>query len=336
MQPPEDLLGRLPEEAVRLVALGFLGDADEAAARLDDPEDAEALHDFRVAIRRLRSTLRAWAERLEGAVRKKDRRALRRLQDATGGGRDAEVALAWLASERPQLQASHLHGHDWLATHLGDRHAAAMEHARQGLRNEYQRIRARLADRLAVLTVERNLLAEEKPASFAEALAPKARHLAANVARLLRRVEDDEDRKRCHRARIAGKRLRYLLEPIRGQADGAPEVVERCKRLQDVLGDLNDAHVLRDELDAAVEAATSKRAQDPHEPSRDAHSSKLASKKSHGQHRPALLELRRRVQIRIEELFGDLRTEWLEGGVDSLLAEVETLAARLEGGPRIE
>ena len=34
MQSPEDLLGRLPEEAVRLAALGFLGDADEAAARV--------------------------------------------------------------------------------------------------------------------------------------------------------------------------------------------------------------------------------------------------------------------------------------------------------------
>ena len=61
MSLPDDLLDRPAPDAVRHVALDFLRQAAEARERLGDPSDAEALHDFRVAIRRLRSTVRAHA-----------------------------------------------------------------------------------------------------------------------------------------------------------------------------------------------------------------------------------------------------------------------------------
>ena len=118
MTLPENLLALSPEEAARRVALERLHAAREAAARLDDPADTEALHDFRVAIRRLRSTLRAWRPVLGKGLRKRHRRALRALQGATGGGRDAEVALAWLGEQRSTLNATQRRGHDWLVARL--------------------------------------------------------------------------------------------------------------------------------------------------------------------------------------------------------------------------
>ena len=63
-----ELLDGPAAAGARVLALGRLADAEEAAARLADPADAEALHDFRVAVRRLRSTLRLLAPALEGAL----------------------------------------------------------------------------------------------------------------------------------------------------------------------------------------------------------------------------------------------------------------------------
>jgi CYTH domain-containing protein len=64
-----------------------------------------------------------------------------------------------------------------------------------------------------------------------------------------------------HRARIAAKHLRYLLEPFAGRVAGGEAVIDRLKALQNALGDVHDAHVflaeLRESLPAAREAASS-------------------------------------------------------------------------------
>ena len=59
--PHAALLPRPPEEGARRLALSYLDQAARARPRLADPADAEALHDFRVGLRRLRSCLpHAW------------------------------------------------------------------------------------------------------------------------------------------------------------------------------------------------------------------------------------------------------------------------------------
>ncbi|MBZ0119643.1 MAG: CHAD domain-containing protein, partial [Sandaracinaceae bacterium] len=54
------LLDVSANEGVRTLALGFWAEARDAAERLEQQADVEALHDFRVALRRLRSCLRAY------------------------------------------------------------------------------------------------------------------------------------------------------------------------------------------------------------------------------------------------------------------------------------
>ena len=56
-------------------------------------KDREALHDFRVAVRRLRSVLRAYRRWLGRAAARKARRRFRSLAATTNDGRDAEVQL---------------------------------------------------------------------------------------------------------------------------------------------------------------------------------------------------------------------------------------------------
>jgi len=83
---PSNLLDRSAQEASRLLLLSYLDQIDAAHARLGNQLDQEALHDFRVGIRRLRSAIRAYRAELEGSVNGKMRRRLRVLARATNDG----------------------------------------------------------------------------------------------------------------------------------------------------------------------------------------------------------------------------------------------------------
>src|SRR5688572_6091086 len=96
---PNDLLERRPGEAARLIGLWRLAALVAARPRLEKADDAEAVHDVRVALRKLRSCLRSHRDLLAGAVRKKTRTLLREIAHASGPARDAEVQLEWLAAQ---------------------------------------------------------------------------------------------------------------------------------------------------------------------------------------------------------------------------------------------
>lgn len=377
---PGSRLASLPAaEAARRLALGRLAEAGAAAWRLSDPDDAEALHDFRVALRRLRALLRALEEPLAGRAGKRWQRRLARLADATGEGRDAEVALAWVESERSTLPAGQRPGAVWLAAVLAQR----TEQAYAGVRNEVQAKFAPLAERLRVRLArpeedrKRDLGKEEEsfgvkadegdegaaaespgdlqpgadgdvparrkvgpslflpssslvlPPSFGLVLAEALREHLASLRERLLVIAGPEDVEPAHRARIAGKRLRYLLETVSGEVAGAGPAVARLKGLQDLLGELHDAHVLEVELPAAAERAAAETARALAE----------AAAVGGGQRRrrwtevAGVLALIERNRVRRDRLFAGLAAEWLgEGKATVRLAEaVEAVAARLEG-----
>src|SRR5688572_16607563 len=127
---PSDLLRRPPTEAARRIVLDLLEQASAAARRLDEDAHEEALHDFRVALRRLRSAVSSWRGELADALGRKHRRALRELQRATSPGRDAEVGLAWLAKQRETMDPPHLAGLAWMTERLETRLEDSMRSAR--------------------------------------------------------------------------------------------------------------------------------------------------------------------------------------------------------------
>jgi CHAD domain-containing protein len=255
------LLSRPPEEAARLVALTLLARAEEAARRLADPADAEALHDFRVALRRLRSVLRAYRGPLAGALKKRHRRGLRDLARGTGEGRDAEVALAWVAAQRDRLEEGQQAGLDWFAAQLEKRKGAGYDEAQRHLGEVFEPLAEELQKRLGVYTrrvrLDHGGGGED---SFGDLVAAEARRDLARLEELLAGLAAPDDSARGHRARIAVKRLRYLLEPLERELPSVQPIVRTLKQLQDVLGELNDAHVLEDELATAVEGAARHRA----------------------------------------------------------------------------
>jgi CHAD domain-containing protein len=314
---------------VRRIALALLGQARAAAARLDDAEDAEALHDFRVAIRRLRSTLRAWRPELGKSVSKGHRRALRQIQQSTGGGRDAEVALEWLAEQRGELRALQRHGHDWLVDRLTERRVRAMDQLCQQVRADFERIEDALRDHLEVLQIEVRLDHPPEPERFADALSAHVRRHSDRLVTRLVRIASPEDRSECHRTRIACKRLRYLVEPVRPFAPQAAEVVKQCKQLQDLLGDLNDAHVLQDALASALEEASVEHARRLHDVAREP-DPELLQQEMRRSPRAGLAELTRRDQLRIRKGFEKLEKRWIAPHAAALVEAVERLCEGLE------
>lgn len=295
---PRALLDLPAGLAVRHIARAFIDEARAAAERLDDPEDAESLHDFRVAIRRLRATLRAWGKALRPEISKADRKKLSKVQGATGDGRDAEVMLAWVEGQRDALPKKARAGQARLADELSKRKDAAYDKARGEVREAFAAVgddlRARLSRMTRVVDIDR----PHPEPSYAAALADAVEAQMSCLDDRVRTAVRDDDAEGLHTARIDTKRLRYLIEPVRKGGVGATALVKRCKELQDVLGEFQDASVLEAELDrhdsgAAVDALTALNTE------------------------------------RAERLFGEVRTHWIGGALAGLQEAVVGFAAGL-------
>jgi CHAD domain-containing protein/CYTH domain-containing protein len=245
------LLDRPAAEAARLLALRMLDTAAAARLRMGNPADPEGLHDFRVAIRRLRSCLRAWHSVLSDGLTPRILQRLRRLARATSESRDLEVHLAWVAAQDPELREYQKPGVRWLEERLRRRQERASRRLARALERHYVPVDAKLRRRLAVYQAT----LDPRPLSAAAALAPLMLRLAGELEARLALVESISDEARAHDVRIAAKRLRYLLDPFAPELDGAPAIVAQLKSLQDMLGRLHDAHVFAAELADSLEGA---------------------------------------------------------------------------------
>ncbi len=219
------------------IALRHLDSAVKARRRLKRDTDPEALHDFRVALRRLRSVLRAYRPWLD-AVPKKLRRRLREIARATSAGRDAEVCLAWLDEQKN------------VADPIRDRFRARLEQLRD---DAYAHVRADVLAAFADVEprLRRRLkdIHRDKSTAKTSYAAATAEHLREHIARAaadLARIEGVADATTIHDARIQAKRLRYLLEPLAdAKLSAARAAVKDLKTFQDETGLLCDGFVRR-------------------------------------------------------------------------------------------
>jgi CYTH domain-containing protein len=169
--------------------------------------------------------------------------------------------------------------------------------------------------------------------TYAEALAAKCRDHAAELALHLSRVVSLEEREEAHQARITGKRLRYLLEPVREAVPEAASMVKRMKGLQDVLGELNDARVLDGELRSALEDAAVQHVRELH--ARVARSDEEGARRlSRRNPRTGLIEIARRGRERADALFSRLESRWLGRGIARVVGYAEKVARALEARAR--
>ena len=329
MPTKTDLLEEPIDRAARVVALRLLDQATKARHRLGDASDAEALHDFRVATRRLRSWLRAFEPWLRGSFPKKARRGLKKAAQLTGDSRDAEVHLEWLREQRAALSVRQRRGLAWLSEQIecekkkndhtvATKSAHAFDRARQTLARKLPEYRSHVED-----------VKESFRRQFGVVMAQLLREHAAALADCLTRIGGFEDEHTVHATRIAGKRLRYLLEPIAEQVEGGAALVSDLSKLQDTFGSWHDVHVFSNTIVRASESAAAEEGRNVSEAVVEGEDARraLRSDRQH-QIRLGLLALASRLHERGQEAYAEAKATWLDAG-PSLVERVEQAAGSL-------
>ena len=147
----------------------------------------------------------------------------------------------------------------------------------------------------------------------------------------LARIDRAEKTDDVHRARIAAKRLRYLLEPL-GEAHGVAEPVRQLRSLQRQLGDARDAHRIATSLireigeQAAREARGRALRTSGLVPGGDAEPRQTLGSRS------ALTELARRAQLARESAIEEFAAQWSERELMAFAERIDGIAARVAEG----
>jgi CHAD domain-containing protein len=205
----------------------------------------DVVHRARVAVRRLRSHLRAFLPALDGRRACALRERLFWLQDGLSEARDADVFLA---------------GMHRLGESLPDADRRTLEHVlrpcREARERAYRRVGAMLREGRYVSLLRDLVDAAKRPplaASATGAACDAAPALVSDVWAALRKrvrrcAKPPSDRE-LHGIRIAAKRMRYLAEAIAPVAGSSVRrLAESAERLQTVLGEQHDAVVACERL----------------------------------------------------------------------------------------
>lgn len=239
------------DQSYRLLAARYLRkQAKRLAAQIDRArrgDDAECVHQARVASRRLRAAMRMFSNCFDAKQLKRWRKQIRRVTDKLGDARDKDVQIEFLRGV--------LEGLDEKACYPGiARLLVKLEQQRERLQPKV----VKAADRLQssgvleeILAVAKQVLCEAKAEELGVqspfAFDQTRRHVIENLEQLLPYQEslaDPEDRPRHHAMRIAAKRLRYTLEISAPVYDGRLSgTIDEIKRVQTLLGEVHDCDV---------------------------------------------------------------------------------------------
>jgi CHAD domain-containing protein len=222
----------------------------DAGVRLG--EDAEDVHQARVATRRLRSDLRTLGDVLEPSWAPPLRAELRWLGDMLGAVRDAEVLRDRLRSRLARIAPRDRPAAERLVQILDGRR----DEARRLLLASMSEPRyANLLDALTEAARAPGILDELASAPAATALRPALAVPWKDLEGAIDRVVEEASDESLHAARIRAKRVRYAAEavaPVFGK--GARRFARAANALQDVLGEHQDAVLAAAWLREAAEA----------------------------------------------------------------------------------
>lgn len=229
-------------EHVREYLRAQLDELQRNDALIRSGDDPEAVHDFRVAVRRTRSVLRSTRAIFDEQWLAALRAELRWLAGELSVLRDSDVLLARLAKEAGPEGAPVVKLLQTDRRRARKKALVALSSAR------YLELLDRLADGVESPPVRRSELSLQRVAA-AE---------FARLRRVARRIGPEADDADIHRARIRAKHARYAAElaaPIVGAK--ARRFIAEAKRFQDVVGADQDATVAGERLRAVAERSNS-------------------------------------------------------------------------------
>jgi CHAD domain-containing protein len=228
----------------------FLATMRENLPGLLDDVDTEFLHDFRVAVRRTRATLKLGRPALPEVMRGRWEPAFKWLGDLTTPVRDLDVYQLDLPTMAGWLVSADSEDLKPFATHLRSRRTAERHALVRGLRSaKFRRLVTEWEQELAQLLdapqdADREHLSAGRLADHAISWAYR------RVARDGAAIGADSAAVELHRLRKRCKELRYALEvfaPVSNDA-ARKHAVSDLKGLQDVLGAFQDSEVQRQAL----------------------------------------------------------------------------------------
>jgi CHAD domain-containing protein len=220
----------------------------DPGTRLGD--DPEALHQMRVAVRRLRALLRVARPMLDREWVTTLRAELAWVGSALGEVRDIDVLLDHLRADAAALGEEERVAFEPLTAQLEARREAARAALREDLgSSRYLRLLDRLESELSAPP------ARGRRRTLARIVAKEHKKLRREVKAL----GDDPTDEALHETRKQAKRARYAAELAeRSRGRKATRYIAAAKRVQDVLGDHQDAHVAEAVIrDLAQEAPSS-------------------------------------------------------------------------------
>lgn len=251
--------GEQTEPAVRRLALAHLQQAGDQHWGLVADLDTEFLHQYRVALRKTRSLLALMKAAFPETGRQEWKLGLTELARATNRVRDLDVFLLSEPNCRQLLPGDYREGLDQL-----------FRQCRRQRQEAFRRLRSFMQSQAYARKFDELRDSFSEPPEFATELAARPIKPVVDaqilrryrkICRRIARLDSDSPAEQLHQLRIAGKKLRYLMEFFAELYPEKPMAknIKATKKLQSLLGDFNDYSVqiafLRERLDRAESPA---------------------------------------------------------------------------------
>ncbi len=201
--------------------------------------DARALHEMRIALTRLRTTIAFFSPMVAGPQQARLANELRWLNTHLGAVRDLDVAIERLKAIKPRSQAAY---RSW-----SQERAEAQRHLTRALRSvKYQRLIKSISLWIEKGSWSRKTgrAANERACPVSEYGARKLMQWWGKLIKKSRKLREIGTRKR-HRVRLLNKRLNYAIEAV-AELVSASEIsrlqatLKLLRKAQRSLGQLND------------------------------------------------------------------------------------------------
>ena len=222
-------------KGIHQLAASLLNETAKEVKRLGNEEDKEALHDFRVSVRRLHNFLRTYQDFL---TKNKWQECFRQLISDSNKDRDSEVHLLWLnkQAQNEELLDKVRQGVSLMLEHLNNTPTTTPN--KINLYNSFDSIAKDFEKYLKKVKLK------AKKVSFAQVTAKLIQTQAKKLKSEFEDANNELDKIKIHKARLKVKTLRYTIEPLQKELESAKELVPHLKNSQDILGEINDLQIL--------------------------------------------------------------------------------------------
>jgi CHAD domain-containing protein len=289
----------------------LLADAQTQSEHLGT-DNSEALHDFRVSVRRLRSFLKSYESYIRDA--EKHREGFSSIMTLTNVGRDNEVHHIWLNIRQKKATDVEQQGMRYLQEHLSSEDALKVEKVKKQFASAARKLEKAFAKDLK----------EEK--SFENVTAKVIQRYSGHLGKRLTNIQKPEDEKALHAARIMAKKLRYTLELL--ETSEAKPLIKELKGLQDIAGELHDLQLLESKVQTFLFTETELLSQAFRENATTLSHEEL-SKLPMLQYCYGLAAVQKRLEAEKTALADELQQKWLGEAAKDFFLKVSALAAEL-------